>query len=471
MQRARIISALSASLAAEAVNRLVPLVILHVVVQRIGLAAFGLSDFSYRLINYGITFTVFGYAGIAAIEVGECRDNARQVATVIGEVLALKAINAIIALSALFAILSTVQGYAQYQPFVTALSFILASSVIDLTFVHLGTSRMLPLVFLTSATKLASLACVLIFVQGPADAILYSVLNFGANSVIALANFTINVRRYGIAMPSRGALLLRFRRCLPYALTVILMVLLDSFDVFIVERHFGKQGVGLYSGAGRLVIALMQVVGTIGAVFIGELVATRSREEFTRHVNAGLWSMYALVAPVCVASFFLGSSILSLVVGPEFADQAGVFSILTCTLMAQGLVSVYGMQVLLSKRRGSHINIILFCATALGVVLAIPLTTAFGLSGAAWATLLSRSAAGIAFAAYARAYVDRLPLKEAATTWLPAVGMGVVLYLVRPATLGPALVLSIFAYSALFILSNRKRLTGIVGEYLARRQI
>ncbi len=470
MQRARIITALTGSFAAEVVNRLVPLVILHVVVQRIGVAAFGLSDFSYRLIDIGIIFTVFGYTNVAALEIGARRDDPVQVGAIIGEVLVLKAVNALIALVALFLAVAFIPGYDKYQPFVAALSFIILTSALDLQFVHLGTSRMLSLMIVTIIVKLASLAAVVLLVHGPDDAIRFAVLNFGANAAIAVGNFALNARRFPIKPPTRAAVLRRFRASLPFALTVILMMALERYDFLIVEHLLGERGAGLYGGPLRLVQALLQVVGMIGAVFLGELVATRTRADFTRHVNVGLWAMYALLAPVCVGAFFLGSSVLSLVLGPEFASQGLAFGILTSTLLAQSLVNVYGMQVLLFQRRGALINMILFGATALGLLVAGPLSNAFGITGVALATLISRTAAGAAMAVGARAHVDRLPWREVATTALPALGMGVLLYLIRPATLGPALVLGVGAYGALFAASNRTRLVNLAATIWRRRQ-
>jgi O-antigen/teichoic acid export membrane protein len=470
MQRARILSALTGSFAAEAINRLVPLIILHVVVRRIGVSASGLAEFSYNLIDVGVYFIFLGYTSVAQLELGPVRDDKRRVGEIIGEVLALKLIHAVIALVAVLAIVALHPAYGKYQPFVWALSVVLVSTAFDLSYVHIGTSRMLSLAMLTIVVKLMSLFSAVAFVHGPQDAVLYAVLTFGANSILAMANFFLNIRQFPVVWPDRAALVRRFKASLPFALTVLLLMGLERYDLFIIERLLGEHGAGLYAGPLRLVRALVQVAGVISTVFVGELVATKSQEDFTRHVNAGLWAMYAVLAPVCVASFFMGSSILSLVISPDFAEQGGTFGILCCVVLAHCLIQVYGMQVLIFRRRGVALNVVLALAIALGVGVAWPLSAAFGIPGVALANLISRSGAAVALALTARAYVDRLPWREASMTVAPALGMGVTLYVFRPETLGPALVIAAFAYVGLFALSNRQRLANLALTLRERRR-
>jgi O-antigen/teichoic acid export membrane protein len=167
-----------------------------------------------------------------------------------------------------------------------------------MSYLHIGTRRMLSLSIITILVKLASLAAVLAFVHGPDDALRFALLNFGANGLIALANFGLNVKKLPLALPTRTALAARFRRSLPFATTVFLALALERFDVFLVEDLLGARGAGLYGCPVRIAQAMVHVVAAVGAVFFAEVVATKTREELSRDAHLGLWVMLAIALPL-----------------------------------------------------------------------------------------------------------------------------------------------------------------------------
>lgn len=468
MQLSRIVRSLAGGLFAEVVNKLVPLLILRYVVHKIGIEGFGLAQFSYWLIDVAVAFVVFGYTSIAAVELGQNQDKPSELSRVISEVLGLKCIHALIALIALIAFVWTAPGYAEYKPVVTALSFILLTSAIDTSFVHIGTSRMLSLSILTITVKLASLAMILLFVETPADLMKFALLYFGTNGVIALGNFVINVRRFPLVRPDGSALKRRFVASLPYAVTGFLLLALDRYDVFVVEHFLGATGSGLYGGPVRIAQALANVVGSVGMVFFSEVVTTKDKDSLTRHVSLASWALFALLLPIVGGSFVTGEGVITLLLGPDFQGNGRILSVLLTGLVGQAFVNVFGMSVLMFHRRARAINLVLAVATTCGVPLAYGLHHRFGLAGIALATMTTRLASGGIMMFLARPYLTRLPAREFLLTATPALAMYLTLSAVPALDLIPTLVAGGVVYGTMLAGLNRGKVRTLAASLRSR---
>ena len=78
LDKRRLVQSLATGLLSEAVNKLVPILILVFVVRRLGADHFGFAQFSFWLIDVGIIFIVFGYHHWAAIRIGKIDQDHRR---------------------------------------------------------------------------------------------------------------------------------------------------------------------------------------------------------------------------------------------------------------------------------------------------------------------------------------------------------------------------------------------------------
>ncbi len=468
MHFSRIVLSLTGGFFAEIVNKLVPLLILRFVVQRLGVDGYGQAQFSYWMIDMAVAFVVAGYATVAAVEIGQNRDDPLRMARVISEVLSLKLVHAVLAFLALMLTFAVLPSYARYQPVVLALSFILATSAIDMSFVHVGTSRMFSLSVLTISVKLVSLGSILLCVHTPDDLILFALLYFGANGAIGLGNFLLNARRFPLMRPTLTALKTRFTLSLPFAVTAFLSLSLERYDVFVIEHLLGPTGAGLYSGPVRIAQAMVNVVSVIGMVFFAEVVGTKDKEALTRHVNLACWAMLALLLPLALGSYFLGGEVLNLLLGPTFKDLGLVLTVLLTALIASSWINVFGLQVLMFHRRAYIINGVLALATVFGIGLSLILKDHLGMIGIAVATLSSRTLAAVLFLFFARRYLLRLPFREFVRTALPTLGMGLVLAFLPAGGLALSLGIGAAVYGALLVGLNRGKIQTLVATVKRR---
>jgi len=463
MNRRRILSTLLGGLTAEIVGKVVPLLVLRFAIARLGVERFGYAQFGYSLIDLTITLVVAGYAQTAAVELGRSHDNPSMIKSIVSEVTALKLINAVVGFGLIVLAFLLVPEYQKYAPVTLTLSWVLLTTALDMSYVHIGTRRMLSLSVLTIAVKLLSLTAVLVCVRTPDDLILFALLYFGANGLIGLGNFIINVRRFGWCRPTAIGLKQRFYGSAPFAFMVLLMMILERYDVFFIENLLGPTGAGLYLGTARIVQALANVAIAVSAVFFSEIVATESPESLTQHAYLGLWVLCALLMPVAAGAWLVGGDFIGLVLGPEFHGLGPVFAILVMALLAQAFVMVFGFQVLMVHRRAGTISAVLGASTVVGILLCILLRQSFGMNGVALANLGSRLVAAGLFLGLAAKYLTRWPWREILSTAGPALGMAAALRLLEPLLhlkLVENLVLGMGFYSAFFILMNRGKIVA-----------
>ena len=423
----RLFITLIAALGAEAVNKVIPLLILRFVVARIGVEGFGFTQFSYWLIDMTIPLVVAGYAYGATVELGRLGDDQpAAIGRILSEVTTLKLIHAVVAWIGLLLIVTQVTAYAKYAPVALPLSFIILTTALDMSFVHVGTQRMMSLSLLTVGVKILSLGAIFLAVRGPDDQLAFALLYFGANGIIGLGNFLLNIRRFPLTWPDRASLLRRFWGAAPYAALVLGVMAFERFDVLAVERLLGTTGAGLYGGPIRVVQSLANLVTAIGLVFFAEIVGASDSKRLTERAHLGLWAMLALVLPTAVGAWFIGGDVLTLILGEPFRGQERVFALLLMGLAAHCLVTVFGLQVLLRHQKPLPIAAVLLIAAAFGLGVCRIVPESLGTYGIALANVCTRLLAAIILTTMARPELTASPKQVLLQTAGPALGMGVI---------------------------------------------
>ncbi len=427
MQKRRIAWALSGGIAAEVVNKFSPLLIMHFAARAVGVQGFGVAQFGLWLLEFAMFFTAFGYQDIGALQVGPKRDDGKFLATVIGETLVLRLGHMLVAGATMWALLDWLPAYGAYRHVLLALSFMLFTSALDMTFVLVATQRLLVINALMVIGKVASLVAIIMLVDSGDDAVRYAVLSAAANGFVSLASFVLTVGRYGLRWPSRAALKSRLLLASPYALHIFLLQITERFDMFLVEHFSGQVGAGLYAAPARLVQSFVPLTITMSGVFFSEIVGATDREARFRHTWLALRLMLLTFLPLVVGVWFVDDWILALVFGPEFQGMGRVFSVLMLTIVGQLLIQIFGRQVLMLEGRVGAMNRVLTAAALVGMVSGVYLVSHFGLVGGALASVGARLFAGVVMLVLARAIFVGRSVRDLWSALAPCLLMAAVL--------------------------------------------
>lgn len=448
------------ALMGEAVNKLVPLLTMHFAAVRLGAAGFGISQFAMWLLEWAILFVSFGYPQSAPVAVRRAAsdDEKRQIA---GALILNRLVHAGLAFTILFAAASLNDDWAIYRPAVLASGFIIFLSAFDMSGILIGVQKLGAYSMVTILAKLGSLLAVWALIQSPRDSGIYVAITNGANGAICIGSLILALIFTGVGAPTLDQMRNVWRISAPFALSVLALLLVERFDLYLVERAMGPEGAGWYSGPAKLMQSIVPLIATISTVFYSEMAGTHDDTSLRRHLRFSLMTVFMFVLPIIAGTWFTGGEFLALVFGPGFEQQASTLNILVVNALAHALILVIGFQTLGLRHRMRPVYVALGIGLVCGILAGDAMSRDLGYMGVAIASAASRCLAaaiivGVALRlglVHLRELVE--PLWKAGA---PALGMSLVLFsldLAGGLPLGAIVAAGVAGYAAFFILVNR----------------
>ena len=334
----------------EIANKVVPLVNLHLVAQRLGVEAFGLSQYALWLLEWGIILTTFGFPQLAPVMLRNAAtvDEQRRVN---GSVIVSRLI---LAALSMLALVLTIQGQKQLEPYKVAVlssSFILLASALDSTWILAAKQKLALLSVISIFAKLLSVVAVFTLIHAPGDAVAFVVITSLINAIIAVASFLVAIRLVGFQIPSWSQVMGCLVAAAPFAVAYLLLSGVDRFDLYLVENYFGAAATGLYAAASKLIGSITPIIAAVSAVFYSEMLALSDSDSVERLVNASLFWIISILAPVTFLLGLFDKAVLSFVFGSNFTDAAIVLSILGIGTFFFAAMFVFGFQLLAIKQK------------------------------------------------------------------------------------------------------------------------
>lgn len=471
MQKKRLATAIIFGLLVEVANKIAPLLVLRYAQTQLGVEGFGTAQFGMHLVDLFLPFIVFGFHTIGSLRIGQEQGAPQAVGQVVGEVTALKLLHALAAFIVLQIIMLSVPEYRAYHHITTILSFLLFTSALDLSYVHIGLQKMVPLSIFTFISKILSLAGIFLWVKDPHDVVLYAVISFGANSVISCATVLFFSGKFPWVRPRWSTLASVWQSAWPFGLTTICFMLSERYDLLVAEARLGLVGAGLYAGIMRVWKSLQPFVYTLSNVFFSEMLIVKDQQSFDQHVRVSLTLTLTLLAPVAVGGFFVGSDLLTWIVGEEFRQVSTAFVILLCSLLPEACLYVFGQQVLLLKQNARAYNLSLIIGAICGVTTALLCAPHLNVMGIAVGVFTAKAIAAMCSWVYARRYIERWHWRQTLGRVIsPALVMGVVLGLLQShmGALG-MIVIGALVAGATMLLVHKDWLWPLLGKYMGRR--
>jgi len=242
------------------------------------------------------------------------------------------------------------------------------------------------------------------------------------------------------------------RRLLPRAGSMVgaslLGLMIYNSDLVFLRVFEGTASVGYYAVA----YTLVSFMSNVGVAYALSLLPTLTRlraalDRQHRLYHTATAHVFAATLPVALGGTILASGIITLVFGDGYAHSAAALRILVWAIPVSVLRDV-AIVALMSAGRERRIFELTAWAAALNLLLNLLLIPRYSLIGAAAATVATETVRMVAAYAYARGAGFRVPgidrLWKAAVA---AVGMTLVLLLLRPAVLWVAVPLSAVVYA------------------------
>ena len=379
----------------EIANKVVPLVNLHLVAQRLGVEAFGLSQYALWLLDWGIILTTFGFTQVAPVMLKNATSKDEQKGINGGVITA----RLILATMAIIALVIAIEFQNQLMPYKTAVLsslFILIASALESTWILAAKQKLALLSVISIIAKLLSVVAIYSLVRAPEDAVTFVVITCLINAVIAVASFFVAVRLVGLKLPSMEEVINSLKSAAPFALAVILFWGVDRFDLYLVEKYFGAAATGLYSAASKLIGSITPIIAATSAVFYSEMLGQSDHDSLQKLVNASLFWTVSILAPIVFFLSLFSEAALSFVFGANFTEAAGVLLTLGLGTFFFAAIFIFGFQLLALKQKWRPLVFTMVFGAIVGLSCGYIAIANQNLSAVALAAVAAKVATGVA---------------------------------------------------------------------------
>ncbi|MGE0171169.1 MAG: oligosaccharide flippase family protein [Oligoflexales bacterium] len=427
MNKKRMTISLLSSLFVETINKLSPILVLHLAQMRLGTEQFGYSQFAITIMETAIPFVISGYLIVGAKEVTRLKDDPDTLGSMLSSMMILRLGHALITFLALVSMCLILPQYHSYLSIVLTLSFILVGSALEMTHVLIAHQKVHSVNLALGVTKIASLYLIYRFITDPGDANLYAILGMATNGIVCLVTIFLALKLVKLRLPKFAIMRDLFMKGSQFALIYIGLNLLDRYDVFLAKNFFGAIGAAHYMGPARISQSLHSIVAASGIVFLSELMNVTDKERFTAHIKVALLGIGFLVIPACAGIWFLDKWIMTLIFGEDYAGVARLLSVLVLAAGMQSLITIFGFQVLTLKDETKKFAAYLFAGILVGIVFSYVLAPKYALYGIGIAAVAAKITSALLVSKKACSYLNALPWANLGKTLFAASVMAGVL--------------------------------------------
>lgn len=389
MNKKRIALTLFLAFLSEIANKIIPLISLHFAANRLGTASFGVSQFAIWLLDWGVLATAYGFSQIGPVMLRADKSQEAQ-RRVHGSIVASRLALALVSAITLGVLVQEHSVYAPYKWAVISSITILFTSAIDAGWILIARQKMALWSVLSILAKFGSLLLILNFVQDPEDTVKFVIITNLANSFISICSFMIALKLIGLRLPSTQELRKAFKLATPFAVSTSLMLVMDRYDLFLVERYLGTSETGIYAAATKLVGSIFPLILAVTTIFYSEMMAQSDRESIERHLKASVFWACSALGPVLVGVWFVDNALLSLVFGEGYASGGAALSVLMLSMFFYGMITIFGFQLLTLKGLWKPLVFSLALGTLAGIFSGSSLISTYGTIAAAWSSLIAK---------------------------------------------------------------------------------
>ncbi len=235
-----------------------------------------------------------------------------------------------------------------------------------------------------------------------------------------------------------------------------------------VLRDNPEAEIGIYGLAYKVIDVLTAIpvmyMGLILPLLVGAW-AAKDRDAFSR-ILQGAFDFFSVTAlPVVVGSMLVGTEIITLIAGPEFAEAGRILYLLGPTLLFVFYGALYGHAVVGIQKQlpmtWNYLAVALF--TIAGYIIFIP---QFGMYGAAVFTLASEMLITLLAFLMVKRYTNHAPnLALFGKSLLAALAMAAVLYLLPSMHVIISILIGAIAYTAVLIMMGGPRPRDLIALF------
>ncbi|MBQ7279300.1 MAG: flippase [Bacteroidales bacterium] len=370
---------------------LFPFITMPYVARVVGADGFGQIAFALAVTIWFQTITDWGFNYTATREVAQCRDDHKKVEHIFSRTFWARIVLMGISFVVLLIMIATIPMFRDSRLILLATFLQVPGQILYPEWFFQAMEKMKYITWLTLLAKLLFAASVFIFIQTPDDYVLQPLLIAGGMTISGVLSLWIIIRRWGFRL--HRVPLTEIKTSISDSFNVFLNNLMpalnNSLTIVILNNIAGSRATGIYDAGSKFGYVSNQLLGSATRATYPYLARHGEKHTIIVALNMMLATAAAavlfIIAPWLVGWFF----------SAEYAEGSIVLRIIAITLIFQALNNSYGLCYLILQGHERLMRNLSIVATAVSVLAAFPLITAYSYVGAAIALAISQFIIGI----------------------------------------------------------------------------
>ena len=381
----------------QGANNLIPILAIPFIVRALGVEMFGMVTFAQSVVQYFTIIVNYGFDYSATKTIAICRDDREDTSRTFWGVISAKFTLFVIATAAFF--LLSIGYYRIQEDYMLYLSIfaINVGYVLFPSWLFQGMENMKCVALLNFVIKLLGTGLPVFLIAAPEDYLIYASMPSVAYFLAGLFAFLYAVRRYGITKPSAEEIRrerdVQLRNGFPVFLNTLFAALYTVANLTILGFFKDNYEVGIYSGAYKIICAIMMVTSMPLHMAIFPSVA-KEMEQSPRvgWIYYKRMVIYAVLFGVAVSLFtyLLASWVSRILLGEQFEQSIPLLRLLSVIPALVIIASMFTVQGLYGLGFEKYAPFVGLCVGVICIGLNLLWIPQLGGYGAAYAWIVAQ---------------------------------------------------------------------------------
>ncbi|ADX67669.1 MULTISPECIES: oligosaccharide flippase family protein [Weeksella] len=371
--------------ALQVINLILPLVVLPYMIKTVGFDKYGVVVLAASLIAYFSSVTDYSFTITATRDVAVFRDSPQKINIIYSKVLIVKSILLLFSWLIIGIIVFAYLPFYEEKTVFFCSALMLFGYVLFPEWFFQGIEKMKFIAFLNVGIKVFFTACIFILVRTPEDYWKYALLNSIGYIGAGLIGQYLLIKKYKLKFIWLKNKYIRqtFKSNFPVFINRFVPNLYNNTSTFLLGVLANTSSVGLYDAIKKIIDLGVMVISVISRVFFPYL--NRNKAGFAQYMKGMI-----IVGAILAVSPIIFYKIVFWYLNIQDADAFWVLLVLSIGLFFITLYDVFGLNYFIVNRKDKIVMRNTLMASLVGLVLAYPLISYFGIIGAAINLTLAR---------------------------------------------------------------------------------
>ncbi len=375
-------------------NYIVPLLVVPFVTRALGKDVFGEVSYAQNIVAYLTLLVTYGYEYSATQDISLNRENKDKVRSIFWTVIRSRLLLFLLSLLILAAISVFIVRIQEAPMLYLSAALINLGVALYPTWFFQGIEQMGKMAVAGFLIKVVGGIFIILLVTTPADGMLYLLLLSLAYVVVGAGTLVYVVRHYGMTY-SYGADKALSRSVVRRGFPIFLNSFFESLYMIAgltILGFFNDSELGIYSGAFRIIMAIMVVCNTPINIGLFPVMSRRwndSLKEGWRFFTKAFFTVAGVGALIGAVTFISAPLLVAVLLGSDFTDAVSLLqpmALLPPLVMITNLLTVQGLYGLRKQHLAPYIG---FGVAVAGLSLNMWLIPIYGTIGAVYALIAS----------------------------------------------------------------------------------